>query len=235
MADTDDRQALLSSLQRAIDAVPEAPMARDGADGVRAGRSDRGPVAAGPADAGSAAVVPAAADAVPEGQGESPGDGADEDAIRDASKRAYAILALRDHSRAEMKQKLVGRGHEERVVEVLLGRLEDAGLLDDVRFAEQFVRAQREGKGRSVSAIARALREKGVSDDDARAALDDVGDDFPFALEAARKKAAGTRGLPHDVRLRRTLGVLGRRGFSGSVARRAAMQALDDEGDSPLT
>nr|WP_232483408.1 regulatory protein RecX [Brevibacterium yomogidense] len=134
-----------------------------------------------------------------------------------------------------MRQKLVGRGHEERIVDVLLGKLEHAGLLDDVRFAEQFVRSQRTGKGRSLSAISRALREKGVSDEDARDALADVGDDFPFALDAARKKAASTRGLPHDMRLRRTLGVLGRRGFSGSVARRAAAQALDDDGDASLT
>ncbi|GAA4512851.1 regulatory protein RecX [Brevibacterium yomogidense] len=220
MAETDDRQSLLSSLQQAIDAVPEVPPAQGGADLAGESRPGTGCAAVGQAAAGSAS------------EGE---DDADAEAIRDASKRAYAILALRDHSRVEMRQKLVGRGHEERIVDVLLGKLEHAGLLDDVRFAEQFVRSQRTGKGRSLSAISRALREKGVSDEDARDALADVGDDFPFALDAARKKAASTRGLPHDMRLRRTLGVLGRRGFSGSVARRAAAQALDDDGDASLT
>src|SRR5699024_3780896 len=97
MAETSERQALLSSLQRAIDAVPETPTAEDGADDSAAGRDTAGPPSAGSAAAGSAA--------------EDAGDGVDEEAIREASKRAYAILALRDHSRVEMKQKLVGRGH----------------------------------------------------------------------------------------------------------------------------
>lgn len=212
MADADERDGLLRSLQDAIDAVPEEPGVRDDApdDGAGVGRVDGGPGIAGEVDDGQAA------------------------AIRDASKRAYAILALRDHSRVELRKKLVDRGHEERIVEVLLGKLEDAGLVDDARFAEQFVRSQRTRQGRSLSAISRALREKGVSDDDARSALDDLTDDFPFALEAARKKAASTRGLARDVRMRRVLGVLGRRGFDGSTARRAAAQALEGEDDSTL-
>lgn len=210
MAGVDERDGLLKSLQEAIDAVPEAPTTRTAA-GSSAGRRGAGGEAAGGDDE------------------------RDADAVREASTRAYAILALRDHSRAELRKKLVDRDFEERIVEILLSRLEDAGLVDDARFAEQFVRSQRTGKGRSASAISRALREKGVSDDDAAPALDDLSDDFPFALEAARKKAGSTRTLAYEVRLRRILGVLGRRGFSGSVARRAAVQALEDEGDSALT
>lgn len=214
MSVSDDRQALLSSLQEAIDAVPEAPAARAGGASPSVGAGAAGDEHAG---AGGAAAG-----------GSEEADTADQDAVRDASKRAYAILALRDHSRSELKSKLVDRGHEERVVDELLRKLEDAGLIDDAHFAEQFVRSQRTGKGKSRSAISRSLKEKGVSDDVAREALEDVGDDFPFALEAARKKAASTRGLAYDVRLRRTLGVLARRGFAGSVARRAAEQALEE-------
>ena len=153
----------------------------------------------------------------------------DDQAFGEATKRAYAILALRDHSRTELRQKLIRKGCEEPIVDRLLVSLEEAGLLNDARFAEQFVRSQRDGRGKSLSAISRALRDKGVSDDDARDALDDLGDDFPLALAAARKKAAGTRGLAHEVRLRRTLGLLARRGFGGSVGRRAAEQALAEE------
>lgn len=200
MGEPDDRTSLLDSLQRAIDAVPDAP------------RAD--PVGAG--DAYSAA---GSADAAED----------DDQAFGEATKRAYAILALRDHSRTELRQKLIRKGCEEPIVDRLLVSLEEAGLLNDARFAEQFVRSQRDGRGKSLSAISRALRDKGVSDDDARDALDDLGDDFPLALAAARKKAAGTRGLAHEVRLRRTLGLLARRGFGGSVGRRAAEQALAEE------
>lgn len=160
---------------------------------------------------------------------DSGGSDEDEQAFAEATKRAYAILALRDHSRTELRQKLLRKGHESHIVDRLLVGLDEAGLLDDARFAEQFVRSQREGKGRSLSAVTRALRDKGVSEEDARAATEHLGDDLPLALAAARKKAAGTRGLAREVRLRRILGLLGRRGFGGSVARRAAEQALAEE------
>lgn len=209
MGQPDDHRELLDSLQRTIDAIPAQPHLVD--------RAADGGVDGGPTDAES-----------PVGD-ETPDEG---DAFREVTKRAYAILAQRDHSRAELRSKLVDRGSQPHIVERLLGSLEHAGLVDDARFAEQFVRSQRESRGKSHSAIARALRDKGVSDDDARGAVEQLGDDFPFALAAARKKAAGTRGLAHDVRMRRTLGVLGRRGFGGSVARRAAEQALgEDDGE----
>lgn len=211
MEDHDERATLVDSLRQAIAAVPRA--------------SDPG------------AARPAAPDAAP--LGDEPGaSGAEADpeagqerraALSAAYKRATAILALRDHSRAELRAKLRERDHEEDVVDDLLGRLEDARLLDDPRFAESFVRSQREGRGSSTADIRRRLREKGVSDEDAAEALADAGDDYPYALQAARKKARSTRGLEPAVRLRRTLGVLARRGFSGGVAQRAVRQALEEE------
>lgn len=230
MGEPDDRQSLLDSLQRAIDAVPESPPVD--ARGAGDAHSDAGPTRAAGGDAPDVEAAGADGAGGDEPAGEEPdGDGsADDDrAFGEATKRAYAILALRDHSRTELRQKLVRKGCEAHVVDRLLVSLDAAGLVDDARFAEQFVRSQREGKGKSLSAITSALRDKGVSDDDARTAIEELGDDFPLALAAARKKAAGTRGLAHDVRLRRTLGLLARRGFGGSVGRRAAEQALAEE------
>lgn len=230
MGEPDDPQALLESLQRAIDAVPESP--RTHTSGASCAYS-----AAGPTGVMGGAAADATAAGSQGANGEEPdGDGTngDDQAFSEATKRAYAILALRDHSRMELRQKLVRKGFETHIVDRLLVSLEDAGLLDDARFAEQFVRSQREAKGKSLSAITRALRDKGVSDDDARTAVEELGDDFPLALAAARKKVAGTRGLAHEARLRRTLALLARRGFGGSVARRATEQALAEEPDDGL-
>lgn len=231
MGEPDDRQPLLDSLQRAIDAVPESPHV-DARGAAGDGHSAAGPVSA--VRGGAPDVEAAGADGAgrdePAGEGsDGDGSGGDDQAFGEATKRAYAILALRDHSRTELRQKLVRKGCETHIVDRLLVSLEAAGLVDDARFAEQFVRSQREGKGKSLSAITRALRDKGVSDDHARTATEELGDDFPLALAAARKKAAGTRGLAHEVRLRRTLGLLARRGFGGTVGRRAAEQALAEE------
>ncbi|SMY11336.1 regulatory protein RecX [Brevibacterium jeotgali] len=230
MGEPDDRQSLLDSLQRAIDAVPESP--RVDVRGVGDAHSAAGPTGALSVEA-PAVEAPGAGGAGGDGPSGEESDEADsggeDQAFGEATKRAYAILALRDHSRAELRQKLVRKGCEAHIVDRLLTRLDAAGLVDDARFAEQFVRSQREGRGKSLSAITRALRDKGVSDEHVRTATEELGDDFPLALAAARKKAAGTRGLAHDVRLRRTLGLLARRGFGGSVGRRAAEQALAEE------
>lgn len=225
MGEPDDPHALLDSLQRAIDAVPESPHAH--ARGASRAYSAAGPTGVEGGVAADATVAGA------EGANREDPNG-DDQAFSEATKRAYTILALRDHSRMELRQKLVRKGFEAHIVDRLLVSLEDAGLLDDARFAEQFVRSQREAKGKSLSAITRALRDKGVSDDDALTAVEDLGDDFPLALAAARKKVAGTRGLAHDARLRRTLALLARRGFGGSVARRATEQALAEEPDDGL-
>lgn len=230
MGEPDDPQALLDSLQRAIDAVPESPHAH--ARGASRAYSAAGPT--GVVGGAAAGVAAAGAEGANGEDPDSDGTNGDDQAFSEATKRAYAILALRDHSRMELRQKLVRKGFETHIVDRLLVSLEDAGLLDDARFAEQFVRSQREAKGKSLSAITRALRDKGVSDDDARTAVEELGDDFPLALAAARKKVAGTRGLAHEARLRRTLALLARRGFGGSVARRATERALAEEPDDGL-
>lgn len=222
MATRDERAAVVDSLRRAIDAVP-----RDGS-----------PAGAAPDDV----ALPGrrATDSEPRQPAPSSQDGADgqgsqdgpDEALRSeasaAANRAYAILAQRDHSRQELRTKLLDRDHPEPVVDALLVKLEDARLLDDRRFAQSFVRSQREGRGASQSAIRRSLRQRGVADEDAAEALEQAGDDFPIALEVARKKARSTRSLAPEVRLRRILGVLGRRGFGGSVAHRAAREALEE-------
>lgn len=214
-AAVDPREALIASLRTAVDAVPADP---------EVSRSGEGPGDA--RDPGA----PESSDA-PENSGVqgSPGDPEDPE-YRAAKKRAYSILAMREHSTDELRKKLLTREHPPGVVEVLLGRLGAAGLLDDLRYARQTVRTQREQKGLSASALRRRLREKGVEEADVEAALDDLDDDFPHALALAQKKAASTRGLEEETRLRRILGVLGRRGFSGGVAMRAAREALGEGG-----
>lgn len=208
----DPREELIASLQAAVEAVPASGDGPLGAVGT-------GDTAV---SGGALAAAGAAADPSAPGSPENPD-------YRAARKRAYSLLAMRDHSRAELREKLLRKEHAGDSVEILLDRLEASDLLNDRRYAQQFVRVQREQKGLSASALQRRLREKGVSDEDARASLEDLDDDFPHALALARRKAASTRTLDRDTRLRRILGVLGRRGFAGGTAMRAAQEALDEE------
>ena len=83
---------------------------------------------------------------------------------------AMRLLARREHSRAELRGKLVGRGFENDSVEELLQGLEDQDLLSDERFAMSLI-ASRAETGYGPKRIDLELRNRGVSEELAREAL----------------------------------------------------------------
>jgi len=87
-----------------------------------------------------------------------------------ARNSAMRILARREHSRAELRGKLVGRGFENDSVEELLQGLEDQDLLSDERFAMSLI-ASRAETGYGPKRIDLELRNRGVSEELAREAL----------------------------------------------------------------
>ena len=87
-----------------------------------------------------------------------------------ARNSAMRLLARREHSRAELRGKLVGRGFENDLVEELLQGLEDQDLLSDERFAMSLI-ASRAETGYGPKRIDLELRNRGVSEDLAREAL----------------------------------------------------------------
>ena len=87
-----------------------------------------------------------------------------------ARNSAMRLLARREHSRAELRGKLVGRGFENDSVEELLQGLEDQELLSDERFAISLI-ASRAESGYGPNRIGLELRNRGVSEELAREAL----------------------------------------------------------------
>ena len=87
-----------------------------------------------------------------------------------ARNSAMRLLARREHSRAELRGKLVGRGFENDSVEELLQGLEDQDLLSDERFAMSLI-ASRVETGYGPKRIDLELRNRGVSEELAREAL----------------------------------------------------------------
>ncbi|WP_254668812.1 regulatory protein RecX [Brevibacterium sp. CS2] len=183
--------------------------------------AERAPVPAEPA-------APAASDAEDESAALAGGVSADDPEYKRAKKRALNMLAARDHATEELRSKLLRKEHPEDVVDTLLDRLTASGLLDDEQFAAGFVRARRESRALSVRALRQELTKKGIPESVSEHALEDIDDEFDLAYEVALKKARSTANLPHDTRLRRTLGMLARRGFPQSVCMAAARRALED-------
>ncbi|WP_148057979.1 regulatory protein RecX [Pseudokineococcus lusitanus] len=136
-------------------------------------------------------------------------------------------------SRGELAAAMARKGVEEPVVEQVLDRLTEVGLVDDVAYADMLVRSRQETRGLARRALLHELRTKGVEDDVARGAVADVSDEDERAgaERVVERKMRATRGLDEQVRLRRLAGVLARKGYPPGVAYAVVREALDAERD----
>lgn len=150
---------------------------------------------------------------------------------RHALDRAVAYLAARARSRREVEQKLQQAGYRPCTVEMVLYKLEREKLLDDADFARQWVEARSTRKlGRSR--IAQELRRKGVSGDEAEAALEAIDDDDQLSGAIALAEKAAARIKPGEEprkAMSRIHAMLARRGYSWDVAREAVQRAMNAE------
>src|SRR5881397_2972489 len=84
---------------------------------------------------------------------------------------AVRALMRRAHSIHEMKQKLEHRSNNKLLVQVVMARLKENGMIDDARYAKQFVRQRTEGRKQGKFRVARDLLARGVQDKHIDAAL----------------------------------------------------------------
>lgn len=76
---------------------------------------------------------------------------------------AMSLLARREHSRLELKQKLLRRFASTELIDTVVQNLADEALQSDDRFAESFVSVRR-GKGQGPVRIANELKLRGVDE-----------------------------------------------------------------------
>lgn len=149
---------------------------------------------------------------------------------RHALDKAVAFLASRARSRKEIEDKLLHCGYRPCTVEMVIYKLETENLLDDADFARQWVEARVNHKlGRNR--IAQELRRKGISADEAEAALESIdSDDQLSAAIALVEKALARTKSGEDPRktANRITAMLARRGFGWDVAREAISQAMNN-------
>lgn len=154
---------------------------------------------------------------------------------RHALDRAVAFLASRARSRKEIEDKLLRCGYRPCTVEMVLYKLETENLLDDADFAQQWVEARVNHKlGRNR--IAQELRRKGISAEEAEAALENIDPDDQLSSAVALVEKALTRiksGEDPRKTASRITAMLARRGFGWDVARQAISRAMADLEDEP--
>jgi regulatory protein len=153
-----------------------------------------------------------------------------------AYDRALRLLGQRQHFRADLRRKLVAKGHEAEEIDAALARCASEGYLDDEATARAFV-AERQGRrGLGRARIAAELRRHGAAGEAVSAALAEVNDDDE--RQRAASAAARWQRLHRDrpatldsLARRERDAALGRHLASKGFSRAVIVAALRANGD----
>jgi regulatory protein len=186
-------------------------------------------VAAWTGSAPPPSASPAPADPVAEGP----------DADTDSVARAILLdqLTGRARSRRELADKLAAKNVPDDVAARLLDRFTEVGLVDDEAFARSWIANRQPTKGLARRALAHELRRKGVDDETARAALDEIDPDAEEAAARAlvRKKMRSMARVGDATATRRLVGMLARKGYPSGLAFAVVRDELAASGRDPET
>lgn len=134
------------------------------------------------------------------------------DTVEVAHERALKFLSYRPRSEAEVRRNLKSKGVDEPVIETVVTRLKEAGLVDDATFAKLWLENRSTFRPKSRRVLRAELRQKGVSAETAEDMLTETADD-EAAERVARARAPRLKGLPREEFLRKLGQFLARRGF----------------------
>jgi regulatory protein len=159
-------------------------------------------------------------------------EGAADDPVQRAKDVCLKLLEYRARTRAELAGALGRRGFDEGVVEEVLGRLDAVGLVDDKAFAEVWVRSRHTYEGLGRRALAAELRRKGVDEAVTAEAVGavDYGAEEERARQLVRKRLRTLAGADDEVKVRRLVGMLARKGYPEGMAFRVVRDELREAG-----
>lgn len=141
-------------------------------------------------------------------------------------------LGRQMQTRSQLADRLRKKEIPDDIAEAALDRFEELHLLNDGDYAETFVRSRHTERGLAKRALGYELRKRGIDDETAAEALSTLDEDQEAATarRLVDSRLRATRGLDPQVRTRRLVGMLARKGYSSSVAFRVVKEALAEEG-----
>lgn len=140
-------------------------------------------------------------------------------------------LTASDKTAKQLKDKLLDNQCPEDIADEVIDRYAEINLVDDERFAKSWVVARARSRGLARGAIKRELRTKGVDDELAAEALEQIDDEAEEqrARELVRAKLRPeSMGADRDRALRRLVGMLGRKGYNGGLAFKVAREEWEE-------
>ncbi len=153
------------------------------------------------------------------------------------ARRIVALLAKRELSTHEARERLRTWGAAEPAAARVISDLVAAGALDDQRAAESFCRSTLARRAVSREWLLSALARHGIAGSLARNVVDVALDGQSTQAQARNLAAQAASRHPPDLALvsrrRRLLGLLARRGFDQATATQAVLAVLPgDDADS---
>jgi len=137
------------------------------------------------------------------------------DEVEVGFNQALNLLSHRSRSVTEMTRYLEGKGYAPATLKAVLARLEEEGLLNDDRFAREWIENRNTFRPRSQSQLKAELRFKGLVESSIESALEESGlDDATLAMAAARKQAHRYLSSDYEIYRKKLGNALLRRGFS---------------------
>lgn len=162
------------------------------------------------------------------------------DPVSVAQAIVYRQLTASAKSRLQLARKLAERNIPEDVAEAVLDRFQEVRLVDDAEFADMWVRSRSQSRKLAKGALRRELAEKGIDQETATAALEQLTDADEEAAARSlveRKIRPGTDLTDRAGRektVRRLASMLARKGYQPSQAFRIVNEVLESRGAPDL-
>lgn len=148
---------------------------------------------------------------------------------RSAYQRGIDLLARREYSQRELRQRLTARGHDAGEADAALGALTAHQYQSDARYAEMLARG-RVAQGYGPRRIRMELAAQGITRACAQAVMDALDHDWAQAAADLLRRRYGAALHTADGRARAAQFLL-RRGFDAATVRSATRTELDEAAD----
>lgn len=157
----------------------------------------------------------------------------EKDPLTKAKSDALKLLSFRARSCAELGKRLREKGYDESVTGEVLEIFKRQHLIDDEKFAEEFVQSRGAHGASGRRRLERDLKAKGLAPAAVSQALAKFGpeEEARQALEIAEKRITAWRDLPKPKQRQRLFGFLARRGFSSDAINEAFKKVFSTQAD----
>jgi len=147
----------------------------------------------------------------------------------DALRQALDAVAGRDRTETELRRRLAGRRFPQPIIATVLERLRSKGLIDDRRYAREYVRTQSARRGLGPRALRGRLAQLGLASSTVSEALTEALPDEQqesIAQTLARRRLSRLRSADGEDVRPRLYQFMVRRGFDPDLAARVVDSVL---------